>query len=45
VLLSTTPLGATLRAHNTEAVNEVLKLRNAGVAEATIVAYLQGKNI
>lgn len=38
-------LGGELQAENTEAVNEVLKLKNAGVAEATIVAYIQNKNL
>ena len=34
-----------VQAENSAAVNEVLKLKNAGVGEDTIVAYIQGKNI
>lgn len=34
-----------VQAENTAAVNEVLKLKNAGVAEDTIVAFIQGKNV
>lgn len=34
-----------VQAENTAAVNEVLKLKNAGVAEDTIVAFIQGKNL
>lgn len=45
VALATTLLASSLRADNTEAVNEVIKLKNAGVAEATIVAYIQNKNL
>jgi len=34
-----------VRAENAAAVNEVLKLKNAGVNEDTIVAFIQGKNV
>lgn len=34
-----------VQAENTAAVNEVLKLKNAGVAEETILAFVQGKNV
>ena len=33
------------QAENAAAVNEVLKLKNAGVAEDTIVTFIQGQNI
>ena len=36
---------SSVQAENTAAVNEVLKLKNAGVNEETIVAFIQGKNI
>jgi hypothetical protein len=35
----------TAQAENTAAVNEVLKLKNAGVADDTIVSYIQSRNI
>ncbi|MBN2508187.1 MAG: hypothetical protein JXQ71_15995 [Verrucomicrobia bacterium] len=38
-------LAGTVQAMNTAAVNEVLKLKNAGVTEETIVAFIQGKNL
>lgn len=34
-----------IQAANTVAVNEVLKLKNAGLAEDTILAFIQSKNI
>jgi hypothetical protein len=34
-----------VQAENAAAVNEVLKLKNAGVSEDTIVTFIQGKNI
>lgn len=36
---------ASVRAENVAAVKEVLKLKDAGVVEDTIVAYIQGKNL
>jgi hypothetical protein len=34
-----------VRAENTAAVNDVLKLKSAGVTEETIVSYIQSKNV
>ena len=36
---------SSVQAENTAAVNEVLKLKDAGVSPDTVVAFIQGKNI
>ncbi len=38
-------MGPSVRGENTVAVNEVLKLKGAGVADETIVSFIQGKNL
>ena len=45
ILLAALWAVAGVQAENIPAVNEVLKLKSAGVAEDTIVAFVQGKNI
>jgi hypothetical protein len=48
VCLTTFLLGAPacrVEAANTDAVNEVLKLKDAGLGEETVVAFIKGKNV
>ncbi len=45
VLLGLSGLAPALRAENGAAVNEVLKLRDAGLSEDTIVSFIESKNL